>query len=154
MSLLTARSVIIDGGGGGGAPVDAEYVVMALNGTLTVERVLTAGLGIAIVDGGAGGLVTLSISMPIETIVGVTTLDSSHYSVMCDATGGAFSVNLPAAGTCEGRVYNIKKIDVSVNAITVDADGGELIDGVITQSISGQYDSMQIQSDGTEWWIL
>lgn len=43
-----------------GAPTDAQYVVMALNGTLTQERVLTAGAGITIVDGGANAAVTLS----------------------------------------------------------------------------------------------
>lgn len=48
------------GGGGGGAPVDASYVVMGLNGTLTQERVLTAGAGIVITDGGAGGAVTVA----------------------------------------------------------------------------------------------
>ena len=47
-------------GGGSGAPTDAEYVVMALNGTLTNERKLTAGTGISITDGGAGGDVTIA----------------------------------------------------------------------------------------------
>ena len=47
-------------GGGGGAPTDAEYVVLSLDATLTDERVLTAGTGINIVDGGAGGNVTIS----------------------------------------------------------------------------------------------
>jgi hypothetical protein len=39
-------SNIEGGGGGGGAPVDATYLVTSLNGTLTNERVLTAGPGI------------------------------------------------------------------------------------------------------------
>ena len=34
-------------GGGGGAPTDAEYVVLSANGTLTDERVLTAGTAIS-----------------------------------------------------------------------------------------------------------
>lgn len=41
------------------APIDAEYVVMALDGTLTNERVLTGGEGTTLTDGGAGGLATL-----------------------------------------------------------------------------------------------
>ncbi|NBO99914.1 MAG: hypothetical protein EBU90_07265 [Proteobacteria bacterium] len=47
-------------GGGGGAPADASYVVLGINGTLTNERVLTAGSGISISDGGAGSTVTIS----------------------------------------------------------------------------------------------
>jgi hypothetical protein len=48
------------GGGGGGAPTNASYVVISLDATLTQERVLTAGAGISITDGGAGGNVTIA----------------------------------------------------------------------------------------------
>lgn len=45
--------------GGSGAPTNAQYVVLTTNGTLTNERVLTAGTGISITDGGAGSTVTI-----------------------------------------------------------------------------------------------
>lgn len=61
--------VTIPGGGGGGAPADAQYVVMALNATLTDERVLTAGTGVGILDGGAGGPVTLSVTSTLAQIL-------------------------------------------------------------------------------------
>jgi len=48
-------------GAGGGAPVDAQYVTMALNGTLTGERVLTAGDALDLTDGGANGPATLDV---------------------------------------------------------------------------------------------
>jgi len=48
-------------GGGGGAPSNAEYLVLVADPTLTDERVFTAGTGIAVVDGGAGGLFTISV---------------------------------------------------------------------------------------------
>lgn len=47
-------------GGGGGAPIDAEYVVLSLDATLTDERVLTGGTGITLVDGGAGSTITIN----------------------------------------------------------------------------------------------
>jgi hypothetical protein len=46
--------------GGTGAPTGASYVVIGLNGTLSAERVLTAGTGISMVDGGANGNITIS----------------------------------------------------------------------------------------------
>jgi hypothetical protein len=55
--------------GGGGAPADAQYVVMALNAALTDERVLTAGTGISIVDGGAGGAVTISVTITLAQLL-------------------------------------------------------------------------------------
>lgn len=57
------------GGGGGGAPTNAEYVVLSLDPTLTDERVLTAGTGIALVDGGANGPVTLSVDATLAEIL-------------------------------------------------------------------------------------
>ena len=66
----------LGGGGGGGAPTTASYVVLALNGTLTAERVLTAGTGIGIVDGGAGGTVTISASV-VDADKGDITVSSS-----------------------------------------------------------------------------
>jgi Collagen triple helix repeat (20 copies) len=46
----------------GGAPISASYVTLATDATLTSERVLTAGSGISITDGGAGGNVTIAAS--------------------------------------------------------------------------------------------
>jgi len=42
---------------------DAQFVTMALSATLANERVLTAGNGIALADGGAGGNATLAVDL-------------------------------------------------------------------------------------------
>ncbi len=44
----------------GAAPTDAQYVVMALSGSLSAERRLQVGTGLSMVDGGANGDVTLN----------------------------------------------------------------------------------------------
>jgi len=44
----------------GGDPTNASYVVLTLDNDLTNERRLTAGTGITITDGGAGGNVTIT----------------------------------------------------------------------------------------------
>ncbi len=51
---------ISSGGGGGGADSAASYVVISATGSLSNERVLTAGTGISILDEGAGNEVTIS----------------------------------------------------------------------------------------------
>jgi hypothetical protein len=43
-----------------GAPTNADYLTLALNGVLTNERVLTPGAGIAFVDTGPNGTLTIS----------------------------------------------------------------------------------------------
>jgi len=49
-------------GGASAAPTGASYVTLATNGTLTSERVLTAGTGITLTDAGAGSTVTIAAS--------------------------------------------------------------------------------------------
>lgn len=46
------------------APVDAQYLTLATNATLTNERVLTAGTGITLTDSGAGGTLTIDATAP------------------------------------------------------------------------------------------
>ncbi len=47
-------------GGGGGAPTTAQYLVLATDGTLTMERVLTLGPGLTEQDNGAGSSLIIS----------------------------------------------------------------------------------------------
>ncbi len=53
-----------------GAPTDAEYVVLTVDATLTAERVLTAGTGMDLTDGGAGSTITVDFD---STEIGTTT---------------------------------------------------------------------------------
>lgn len=45
-----------------GAPTDATYVTLSTNGTLTNERVLTAGTQITLTDAGAGSTITVGVT--------------------------------------------------------------------------------------------
>lgn len=90
----------------------------------------------------------------ITTISTATTLTSSHQTILADATGGAFTLTLPAASTCSGRIYRIKRINSGANAVTVDGNGSETIDGSLTAVFNAQYDGFTIQSNGTNWFIL
>lgn len=75
--IETATDIVMNvvggGGGGGGAPANAEYVVLTNDATLTDERALVAGLGIALVDGGANSAVTLNVGgQNVGTTTGAT----------------------------------------------------------------------------------
>jgi hypothetical protein len=49
---------------GTGAPASASYVTLGTDGTLSSERVLTAGTGISLTDGGAGSTITVTNTSP------------------------------------------------------------------------------------------
>lgn len=67
------------GGGGGGAPTTASYVTLGTDGTLTNERVLTAGSNISIMDGGAGSTVTISANVPTVPSAASTVIAETAY---------------------------------------------------------------------------
>jgi hypothetical protein len=48
--------------GGGGAPDNAKYLVLALDASLTQERVFTPSDGLVAVDGGANSTYILAVS--------------------------------------------------------------------------------------------
>jgi hypothetical protein len=75
------------------------------------------------------------------------------YLVLCDATTGVVTLTLPAAAASQGRKLVAKKTDASANAVTVDGNGAETVDGAASVSITARYDSVSVISDGTTWWI-
>ena len=92
--------------GGGGAPTDAEYVVLSVDGTLTDERVLTPGVGLgALVDAGAGSTVTLNVDGVLEDLdtLGAPTADGEI--IVADGAGSfAYETGSTALGSL-GLVY-------------------------------------------------
>lgn len=81
------------------------------------------------------------------------TATANDGSIECDATGGAITITLPAASGTGGRIFAIKKTDSSGNAVTIDANASETIDGATTISLASQYSTAIIQCNtaGTAW---
>jgi hypothetical protein len=71
-----------------------------------------------------------------------------------NATSGAVTVTLPAASSNTGMRVCIKKTDSSANAVTIDGNGSETIDGAATKALTSQYDFSCLVCDGTEWFIV
>jgi len=80
---------------------------------------------------------------------------SSDRILLCNAIGGAFTITLVAASGFDGLLLTLKKIDASVNAITVDGNASETIDGAETNAeMNAQYDTMTLLCDGSNWHII
>jgi len=95
-----------------------------------------------------------SMALPIKTVTGHYTVTIEDYTILVDATGGAVTINLLTAVGIKGRIYKIKKIDSSANAVTVDPAGTETIDGAATASLTSQWQKIGIQSDNANWQII
>jgi uncharacterized protein HemX len=87
-----------------------------------------------------------------ETATPVTVAHQGTYFV--DATAAPVSVDLPAAASSNGYWLTVKKTDASANAVTLDGNASETIDGATTYALSAQYDSVTVRCDGSEWFIV
>lgn len=76
---------------------------------------------------------------------------STDNTIRRDATGGDVVLNLPTAVGISGKSYVIRKIDASVNTVTIDAAGAEVIDGATTVILVGQWETVTLQSNGVSW---
>jgi len=74
--------------------------------------------------------------------------------LIVDATGGVTVIALPTAASSDGRLLQVKKVDASANAVSIDGNGGELVDGALTFDLLVQYESATVVCDGTQWWVV
>ena len=79
---------------------------------------------------------------------------SGDYFLICDATAGAITLTLPPAAIVAGRIYVFKRINAGANAVIVDAYASETIDGAATHTLTPQWNSLAIMTDGVAWFII
>lgn len=102
---------------------------------------------------GEGGLIAYA-ALEIVAKTGAYTATDADAVILCDASGAGFTVTLPPAADRTGKVFEVKKIDVSANSVTVDGSGAETIDDGTTAVLTMQYEAITIVSDGAAWFIL
>lgn len=78
--------------------------------------------------------------------------DDRDKLIKVDASGGAVTISLLAAATAgDGFQVAIKKTDSSSNAVTIDGNSSETIDGATTLPLVNQYEVAVLTSDGSNW---
>jgi len=131
-------------------------------GTTKEVQILSANIDGQMVistDAGATGAATAA-GRPVANLhVGIT--KTTTYTVLVtddliqgDASGGAFTVTLPALADSYLQCFTIWKSDSGGNVVTVAGDGAETINGANTYTgLAAQYDSVTVQNVGAQWVI-
>jgi hypothetical protein len=92
-------------GGGSGAPTDAQYVCLAVNGSLSAERVLTGTANqITITDNGANGTVVLSAPQDLHTGAG------PQFDHLYLTNSASLTTTLLVKGASDAGTYQTGKI--------------------------------------------
>jgi hypothetical protein len=110
----------------------------AFTGTATIEGMKLNRQAVANAD------FTVDSGSDEDTIIGVTT------------ASGASTITLPAASGLAGRSIWIKDEggNANNNAITVDGNASETIDGAATITLNVAYSGVMLYCDGSNWFIL
>ena len=91
------------------------------------------------------------LTKPIVKKTADYTATNSDYTILVDTSSSAVTIDLPASPDT-GKILNIKVTDAT-NTITVDGNG-KSVDGTATPQTYILHESITVQYDGTEWWII
>jgi len=134
----------------------AATVTSALNARPTTTAVTNA-----IAAALAGYATTAAVAALSKGVTGAVDGKSADYTVVAgddgktievDATDGAIAVSLPdlAAGA-DGFTVTVLKTDSSTNAVTIDGDGADTINGAATYALESQHEAVVLKWNGTAW---
>lgn len=144
-----------DDGAGGGAPTGAQYITLALDASLTAERVHTAGTGIAQTDGGANGNLTVNLGFA-DTLAGNPAFNAEECVFSTDGTtGGGFLCEGTTANTNE-QLYAFPAVDgvdttnfIAVNANQITSlEGNGLTVSAGVQSVQAADSTIDVAAGG------
>ncbi len=96
----------------------------------------------------AGDALSERAAKVVATAVAYTA--KAHEVVLATATA-AFAVTLPAAAANISVL--VKKVDASANVVTITPASGT-IDGAATATLTAQWQSKELISDGTNWFLV
>lgn len=144
--------ITIDAAGGSGAPASAQYVTLATDGGLSAERVLTAGTGISLSDGGANNNATLAMNIsglsgpsgavsPFNDYVAIHSAadgavrklpigdvrSQEHMIVACSDETTALTASTSVPKVTLRMPYAFEMTDVKASLTTAQVSGGTLV---------------------------
>jgi hypothetical protein len=111
---------------------------------LYINPTLTSALDFRAIE-----VINGSIVLPYTSKSATYTISTSDYLVDC--TTGSFTVTLPSAVGCTGKIYVVK--NSGTGTISLATTSSQTIDGVTSKSMSVQYSTFTLMSNGSNWII-
>ena len=135
----------------GGATLDAAAIGA---GTLDNARVNWAAPG-TLGSTTPSTVSTTAVTRDVRTETGTAAVQSSDHIILCDATSANVIVQLPTSSGITGRVLTFVRTDSPGSyTCTIQTNSTETINGVDDPTLTAQYETMTIVSDGTNWYEI
>lgn len=154
----TVTSIDVNGGSGITVP---ESGPITSNGTFTVnvnvdnstlevhtdDNLRVRDLGIDTAQLAAGAVTEAKRERTVGTY-------NSTSSITHDIALGSGVINLTLPPASSGQMVFVKRTDSATGALTVAASGSQTIDGAGNKALYYQYESINVVSDGNNWFIV
>ncbi len=88
----------------------------------------------------------------IKTVTANYTATINDSTILCNATSGDFTLTLPAASTCTGKIFTITKIDDAGNVLTIIPDVYISLTQITSQV--NMLTTLRVQSNGTSYYLI
>jgi hypothetical protein len=88
----------------------------------------------------------------IITIERDYTAEKADYTILCNTSGAAFELKLPDAREASGKIYVIRKIDETLNILTI-SPTLKLTETTLISTLNYPK-TIRIQSNGTDWYVI
>jgi hypothetical protein len=98
-------------------------------------------------------LVSVFGASTLVTKTGAYLATTDDTGILADLTTGSFAITLPAASTMTGSFLRLTKIGSTSNILTITPNGTDKINGQSSITINKQYTSINLVSNGTNWYI-
>ena len=104
----------------------------------------------------ATGLEWASVGNNLTVVSKTTTYTATTTDdvILCDTSGGAWTLSLFAASGNSGKRLIIKKTTNDFTQLTIDPNSTETIDGQTTTTLDTQFETLTIVCDGTNWRVV
>jgi len=130
------------GGSAATALLNATSMTLGWSGQLSIAR-------------GGTGTANPFVRSLYRAVTATATLATTDWMLTADATGGAITVNLPAvSGIADGYTFLVVRLNSGANAVTLDGNGSETINGATTFALSSQYAYAWVVKVSTGWIII
>ena len=96
--------------------------------------------------------INTSVTFAGKAVTQNYTVLATDHMIFVNASAGNITITLPTASGIIGRQYIIKRVDGTVNNVTIDPNASETIEGASNKSLTDQC-SVVIVSDNNNWWI-
>ena len=144
----TSGQVIISAGSG----ANAAWGTLASGNISGLGTMATQNANAVVITGGS--ISNVAIGAAITTKSAAYTATANDETILANVSAGAFAITLPTAVGATGKTYIVKKIDSSANSVTVNTTSSQTIDGATSRLLTNQYDAIQVQGDGSNWFII